>query len=320
MLKINNLSVSFDTPQGRIKVLDNLSYRLEKGEVLAVVGESGCGKTIHSLALTRLLPPGAKITSGSIIYKDRDIVKMSEPQLREVRGAGIGMIFQDPMMSLNPVFKVAFHLTETLRAHYKISKKEALEKAASLLKKVGIDEKFLNSYPHQLSGGMRQRVMTALALCLNPDILIADEPTTALDVTVQRQILELIKKLQKEFSASVIFITHNLAIVNNIADRVLVLYAGEKVEECRKEDLFKKPLHPYSEGLLNSVVRLSQNRARLKTIEGAPPAAGKDFKGCKFAARCPYAQERCKNKKPPIFNLAGGRLVKCWRYEDSSNG
>ena len=320
MLNINNLSVCFDTPQGRIKVLDNLSYHLKKGEVLAIVGESGCGKTIHSLAITRLLPPGAKITSGSIIYKGKDIVKMSELQLREVRGAGIGMIFQDPMMSLNPVFKVAFHLTETLRAHSKISEKEALEKAASLLKKVGIDEKFLNSYPHQLSGGMRQRVMTALALCLNPDILIADEPTTALDVTVQRQILELIKKLQKEFSASVIFITHNLAIVNNIADRVLVLYAGEKVEECSKEDLFKKPLHPYSEGLLNSVVRLSQNRARLKTIEGAPPAAGREFKGCKFAKRCPYAQERCKNERPPIFNLAGGRLVKCWRYEDISNG
>lgn len=302
-----------------VKALDGLCYTLNEGEILAVVGESGCGKTVHSLALTRLLPPGAK-ASGEVLYKGKDILKTEGKDLRALRGAEIGMIFQDPMMSLNPVFTVAAQMTETLRAHLKISKKEALKKSAELLAKVGIDEKFLNSYPHQLSGGMRQRVMIALALSLNPGILIADEPTTALDVTVQLQILELIKKLQKEYAASVIFITHNLAIVNNIADRVLVLYAGEKVEECSKEDLFRKPLHPYSEGLLNSVVKLSSKEKRLKAVKGAPPAPGKEFKGCKFAPRCPYAYEKCKTRKPPLFEAGGGRLVKCWKYEDAQNG
>lgn len=319
MLKVTNLSVSFNSPSGMVKALDGLCYTLNEGEILAVVGESGCGKTVHSLALTRLLPPGAK-ASGEVLYKGKDILKTEGKDLRALRGAGIGMIFQDPMMSLNPVFTVAAQMTETLRAHLKISKKEALKKSAELLAKVGIDEKFLNSYPHQLSGGMRQRVMIALALSLNPGILIADEPTTALDVTVQLQILELIKKLQKEYAASVIFITHNLAIVNNIADRVLVLYAGEKVEECSKEDLFRKPLHPYSEGLLNSVVKLSSKEKRLKAVKGAPPAPGKEFKGCKFAPRCPYASEKCKTRKPPLFEVGGGRLVKCWKYEDAQNG
>lgn len=319
MLKVTNLSVSFNSPSGPVKALDGLSYTLNEREILAVVGESGCGKTVHSLAVTRLLPPGAK-ACGEAIYKGKDIFKMAKKDLRALRGVEIGMIFQDPMMSLNPVFTVAAQMTETLRAHLKISKKEALKKSAELLAKVGIDEKFLNSYPHQLSGGMRQRVMIALALSLNPGILIADEPTTALDVTVQLQILELIKKLQKEYAASVIFITHNLAIVNNIADRVLVLYAGEKVEECQKEDLFKKPLHPYSEGLLNSVVKLSSKEKRLKAVKGAPPAPGKEFKGCKFAPRCPYASEKCKTRKPPLFKLGGGRLVKCWKYEDAQNG
>ncbi len=302
-----------------VKALDGLCYTLNEGEILAVVGESGCGKTVHSLALTRLLPPGAK-ASGEVLYKGKDILKTEGKDLRALRGAEIGMIFQDPMMSLNPVFTVAAQMTETLLAHLKINKKEALKKSAELLAKVGIDEKFLNSYPHQLSGGMRQRVMIALALSLNPGILIADEPTTALDVTVQLQILELIKKLQKEYAASVIFITHNLAIVNNIADRVLVLYAGEKVEECSKEDLFRKPLHPYSEGLLNSVVKLSSKEKRLKAVKGAPPAPGKEFKGCKFAPRCPYASEKCKTRKPPLFKAGGGRLVKCWKYEDAQNG
>lgn len=313
MLKIENLSVGFDTSKGRFTVLDGLSYHLKKGEILAVVGESGCGKTIHSLAITGLLPVNARITGGSIIYKNQDIAKMDENALRKVRGRGIGMIFQDPMMSLNPVFTVAAQITETLRCHTKISRKEALKQAGELLKKVGIEEKFLKAYPHQLSGGMRQRVMAALALCLHPDILIADEPTTALDVSVQRQILELIKKLQKEFSASVIFITHNLAIVNNIADRVLVLYAGQKVEECSKEDLFKKPLHPYSEGLLNSVVRLDSNDKRLKAIKGTPPAIGEVLQGCKFAPRCSYATEKCRTQKPPLFEVEN-RFVRCFKY------
>lgn len=319
MLKVTNLSVTFNSPSGPVKALDGLSYTLNEGEILAVVGESGCGKTVHSLAITRLLPKGAE-ASGEVLYKGKDVLKTAEKDLRALRGAEIGMIFQDPMMSLNPVFTVAAQLTETLRAHLKMSKKEALKKAAELLSKVGIEEKFLNSYPHQLSGGMRQRVMIALALSLNPGILIADEPTTALDVTVQLQILELIKKLQKEYAASVIFITHNLAIVNNIADRVLVLYAGEKAEECSKEDLFKKPLHPYSEGLLNSVVKLSSTEKRLKAVKGAPPAPGKEFKGCKFAPRCPYVTEKCKTRKPPLFEAGGGRLVKCWKYEDAQNG
>lgn len=318
MLKVTNLSVTFNSPSGPVKALDGLSYTLNEGEILAVVGESGCGKTVHSLAITRLLPKGAE-ASGEVFYKGKDILKTEGKDLRALRGAEIGMIFQDPMMSLNPVFTVAAQMTETLRAHLKISKKEALKKAAELLSKVGIEEKFLNSYPHQLSGGMRQRVMIALALSLNPSILIADEPTTALDVTVQLQILELIKKLQKEYKASVIFITHNLAIVNNIADRVLVLYAGEKVEECSKEDLFKKPLHPYSEGLLNSVVKLSSTEKRLKAVKGAPPAPGKEFKGCKFAPRCPYVTEKCKTRKPPLFEISG-RFVKCWKYEDAQNG
>ena len=313
VLKLENLQVSFDKSGTETQVLRGLSYSLPKGKVLAVVGESGCGKTMHALSLLRLLPPGAQINGGKIWYRQQDILALPANQLRQLRGAKIAMIFQDPMTSLNPIRTIGKQLTETILTHQKCSKLRAQATAIRWLKKVGIADarKRMKEYPFQFSGGQRQRIMIAMALCLKPELLIADEPTTALDVTIQAQILKLIKTLQKQSNMSAIFITHNLSIVADIADEVLVLYAGYCVEKASVQTLFTTPLHPYTQGLLHSLVSLSKTTQRLPAIEGYPPAPGTPKQGCPFAPRCPKAQAKCHQQLPPLTEQ-NGHEVRCW--------
>ncbi len=314
VLEVCNLQVAFTEHKRSISVLRGLSYSLEKGRVLAVVGESGSGKTIHAMSLLSLLPPTAHVTGGEIRYQGTNLLSLSARELRQVRGAKIAMIFQDPSASLNPVLTIGEQLIETLRAHQKMSKQEARQQAIKLLEKVGIPdaEKRLAEYPFQFSGGMCQRVMIAMALSLKPDILIADEPTTALDVTIQAQILRLIKDLQQETGMTVIFITHNLALAAEIADEVLVLYAGLCMEKSPVKALFDQPLHPYTQGLLASLVSVQHKTEKLAAITGNPPVAGEVFSGCPFAPRCPRALEKCRQQLPPLFEKEGNRQVRCF--------
>ncbi len=316
VLQVEDLRVCFRHGQNRTEVLRGLSYRLQKGKVLAVVGESGCGKTVHALSLLKLLPPGGKITGGRILYQGKDILSLSAEELRKLRGAGLSMIFQDPMTSLNPIRTIGKQITETIEAHTSYSNLRARAQAVRLLKKVGISNarKRLEEYPFQFSGGQRQRIMIAMALCLQPNVLIADEPTTALDVTIQAQILKLIRDLQRQSGMAAVFITHNLAIVADIADEVLVLYGGYCVEQATVHALFSKPLHPYTQGLLGSLVSLNKKVEHLPAIEGYPPAPGMPEKGCPFAPRCPYAGEKCHSCLPPLIEQEQHK-VRCWLVE-----
>lgn len=316
ILRIENLSISFQTENGTVPVLHNLSYNLPKGKVLAVVGESGSGKTVQALSILNLLAPNARVSSGKITYSGKNLLACKENSLRKVRGSKIAMIFQDPGSSLNPVLTIGEQLTETLRAHRKISKMAARKKAAELLGQVGIAdaEKRLNEYPFQFSGGMCQRVMIAMALALSPDILIADEPTTALDVTIQAQILKLIKDLQRKNEMSVIFITHNLAVAAQIADEVLVLYAGQCMEHAPAKDLFEHPFHPYTQGLLDSLASTRKKVERLPAIAGTPPRPGEILRGCPFAPRCIKATNKCFETCPPLFEQ-GSRQTRCYLQE-----
>lgn len=316
LLDVQDLHISFTTDQGTVPVVRGLSYQLPKGRILAVVGESGSGKTVQALSLLRLLPPTAHLTQGHIFLNGKDLTTLSEKELRTVRGAKMAMIFQDPSASLNPVLTIGEQLTETILAHQKTSKSEACQKVISLLKEVGIKdaEKRLNDYPFQFSGGMCQRVMIAMALSLSPDVLIADEPTTALDVTIQAQILKLIRTLQQERQMSALFITHNLAVVAGIADDVLVLYGGLCMEQAPVEDLFNNPLHPYTKGLLGSLVSVDKKLNRLPAIEGQPPVPGQAGEGCPFAPRCPKALEKCFKECPPLVEKEN-RKVRCFLWE-----
>ena len=316
ILDVQNLRLSFATENGTVPVLHGLSYCLEKGQVLAVVGESGSGKTVQALSILRLLAPNAHIDDGKIIYQGTDLLRVKPSRLRQVRGRKIAMIFQDPGSSLNPVLTIGEQLTETLQAHQKISKQAARKKAAELLTQVGIAEaeKRLDEYPFQFSGGMCQRVMIAMALALSPDILIADEPTTALDVTVQAQILQLIKTLQRKRQMAVIFITHNLAVAAQIADDVLVLYAGQCMEYAPAADLFARPLHPYTQGLLRSLAPVDSKVERLPVIAGQPPRPGEVPTGCPFAPRCVQAMDRCRTACPPLI-VQGKRRTRCFLQE-----
>ncbi len=317
VLSVQDLHISFATPTGLVPVVRGLSYTLTKGKILAVVGESGCGKTVQALSILGLLPPAARLTQGTILYKGTPLNNLPAKKLRAIRGAKISMIFQDPTASLNPVLTIGEQVTETLRAHQKISKQVAWEKAAELLKDVGISEaeKRLNEYPFQFSGGMCQRVMIAMALANNPEVLIADEPTTALDVTIQAQILRLLRSLQQKHQMSALFITHNLAVVARIADDVLVLYGGLCMEQAPVQDLFSRPLHPYTQGLLSSLVSVDKKQAVLPAIQGQPPLPGQMGEGCPFAPRCPYKQDKCLAKCPPLTEVEKGRWVRCWRME-----
>jgi oligopeptide transport system ATP-binding protein len=317
LLEVQDLKTHFKTKAGMVHAVDGVSFAVKPGEKVAVVGESGCGKSVTALSIMRLVsqPPGV-YAGGQILFDDEDLLDVPESTMRKIRGGKIGMIFQDPMTCLNPTMTVGNQIAEGLRIHLKLSQREALARALQLLEQVGIPAaaERLNSYPHQFSGGMRQRVMIAIALACNPKLLIADEPTTALDVTVQAQILELISAICREFGTALILITHDLGVVAGMTDRVIVMYAGKVVEEAPTEELFANPRHPYTLGLLESVPRLDEKRhAELKTIEGAPPDLLKPPTGCPFMPRCFFARSICRTM-PPLDPLAGNQAhhKACW--------
>ncbi|MGB0385020.1 MAG: ABC transporter ATP-binding protein [Ardenticatenaceae bacterium] len=321
LLDIRDLRVEFKTDKGIVKAVNGVSYTLEEGETLCVVGESGCGKSVHALSIMRLVPiPPGRIADGQIKFQGRDLLKMSTGEMQDVRGKDIAMIFQDPMTSLNPVLTIGYQITEALKLHHNMSEAEARERAEEMLTLVGIPEarQRLDEYPHQFSGGMRQRAMIAMALSCNPKLLIADEPTTALDVTIQAQIVELVKRLQKQFGMAVMWITHDLGVAAGLADRVNVMYAGAIIEQGTVRDIFKRPHHPYTHGLLNSLPRLDLPAGSdLFSIPGLPPDLSALPKGCAFAPRCPHVVEECKQEMPQLINIDGrGHKVACWRWND----
>ncbi len=317
LLEIQDLKTYFKVRAGRVRAVDGVSFTVKPGERIGVVGESGCGKSVTALSIMRLLPqPPGEYAGGSVIFEDQDLLDLPESAMRKIRGGRIGMIFQDPMTCLNPTMTVGNQIAEGLRIHLKLDKTEALKRAISLLEQVGIPaaSERINSFPHQFSGGMRQRVMIAIALACNPKLLIADEPTTALDVTVQAQILELINGVCNEFGTAVILITHDLGVVAGMTDRVVVMYAGKVVETAPTDELFANPRHPYTLGLLSSVPRLDEERhSQLRTIEGAPPDLLKPPPGCPFMPRCAFARSICRTM-PPLESMAGSsaHLKACW--------
>ena len=320
LLKIEDLHTQFFTQEGVVNAVNGVNYEVMPGEILGLVGESGCGKTVSALSILRLIPnPPGKITSGKILFDGDDILKMNEEEIRHIRGNKIGMIFQEPMTSLNPVLTIGRQLTETLELHLKMNKQAATQRAIELLEMVGIpDAKTrIKDYPHQFSGGMRQRVMIAMALSCNPKLLLADEPTTALDVTIQAQILELLTRLTRELGTSVIIITHNLGVVARYADRVNVMYAGRIIESASAKELYPNPTHPYTLGLLRSVPRLDQaQKARLDPIEGMPPDLINLGAGCSFRPRCRFAVERCEEEVPPLTDVGPEHVAACWEWEN----
>ena len=320
ILSVEGLKTYFDTDHGVVRAVDGVSFSLDRGEVLGIVGESGSGKSVTQLTLMGLIPrPPGRVVGGKVLFKGADLLKLSPAALRALRGDRVAMIFQDPMTSLNPFLKVSKQLIEALRAHRKeVSKHAAKRRAIELLRKVGIPdpERRINQYPHQFSGGMRQRVMIAMALMCDPELLIADEPTTALDATIQAQILELIRSLRDEFGTSVILITHDLGVVAGMADRVIVMYGGRVMEEAPTRALFARPGHPYTVGLLESVPRLDGDLGQLlKPIPGLPPDLSRPPSGCPFHPRCPSADERCQNAFPEPWYPAPDHRVYCWRPE-----
>ncbi|MDX6768526.1 MAG: ABC transporter ATP-binding protein [Elusimicrobiota bacterium] len=322
VLSVRGLRTHFVTPERTVKAVDGITYDLHSGKTLAIVGESGSGKSVHALSILGLLPmPPAKIVGGEILFRGDDILKMKPEEMRALRGNRIAMIFQEPMTSLNPVLRVGEQIAEAVMLHQGATKEKAWAKAVDLLKKVGIPhpEERVHDFPHQFSGGMRQRAMIAIALSCEPDVLIADEPTTALDVTIQAQILELMKDLQREYKMAIILITHNIGVVAEMADDVVVMYAGRPVEHAPVGDLFKNPQHPYTRGLLLSVPSIYERKERLEAIAGQPPDLGAGLQsGCPFAPRCADAMDRCKAEEPVQFHLAGGRMSNCFKSEDAS--
>ncbi len=317
ILSIKDLCVTFFTDEGEVKAVGGVSYDIKKGKTLAVVGESGCGKSVTALSILRLIPsPPGKITNGQIIYKGSDILTASETKMRAIRGNHITMIFQEPMTSLNPVYTIGQQIVEVVELHQSRKGKDALDHAIEMLRLVGIADpaRRANEYPHQLSGGMRQRVMIAMSLSCNPSLLIADEPTTALDVTIQAQILDLLRDLQKKNNMSVLLITHDLAVVAENAEDVVVMYASKIVEIAPVEPIFDEPLHPYTQGLLRSLPRLGQEKKRLEVIGGSVPDPLNFPTGCKFHPRCPIGcdKQKCKSDEPPLKEVSPGRQVACW--------
>ena len=320
LLQVKNLTTRFYTDDGVVHAVNGISYILKEGEVLGVVGESGCGKSVHALSIMRLIPdPPGKIEAGEVLFNGTDLLKVPDSQMRRVRGADIAMVFQDPMTSLNPVYTVGFQIMEALMVHQSISRNDARTRAGELLKLVGIPgaEQRLNDYPHQFSGGMRQRAMIAMALSCNPKLLIADEPTTALDVTIQAQIVDLVKRLQENLGMAVMWITHDLGVVAELADNINVMYAGYIVERGLASDIFKHTHHPYTIGLLGSLPRLDEAPGtKLLSIPGLPPDLVMLPTGCPFAARCPYTDEQCLASMPPLVPAESKEhLVACWHWE-----
>lgn len=315
IIEVNNLKTSFFTPAGEVKAVNDVSFKLKKGEVLGIVGESGSGKSITVLSILKLLGGTGKIINGEIILDGENIVDKDNKYMSTIRGSKIGMIFQDPMTSLNPVFKIGYQLREPIMKHLKLSKSEANKRAIEMLTLVGIPdaEKRMNCFPHEFSGGMRQRVIIAMALACNPELIIADEPTTALDVTIQAQIMELMKKFQKDFNTSIILITHDLGVVADLADNIIVMYSGSIMERGSVEDIFYNPKHPYTKGLLNSVPNPEELvKKRLIPIDGQPPNLLNPPKGCPFSPRCPHAMKICLVKKPETVCVNENHQVSCW--------
>ncbi|MGZ5231000.1 MAG: ABC transporter ATP-binding protein [Burkholderiales bacterium] len=329
VLEVEGLKTYFFVRQGIVKAVDDISFALRAGEKLAIVGESGCGKSMTALSILRLVPdPPGRIVAGSVRIDGKDLLKLSESEMRKVRGNQISMIFQEPMTSLNPLLSIGHQIGEVFMFHENVSRSAAFERAIDLLKLVKIPEaaRRAKEYPHQLSGGMRQRAMTAMALACNPKVLLADEPTTALDVTIQAQILDLILELQERLGTAVVLITHDLGVVAETAQRVIVMYGGRKVEEATVDDLFDRPRHPYTHGLLAAVPRLAtvsgeqREHARLTEIAGMVPALVNLPKGCTFAPRCPFATDLCRSEFPPYEAKAPGHMAACWHSEKLYGG
>ena len=314
ILNVENLTVHFPINIGTVRAVEKVDWELAQGEVMGLVGESGCGKSTLGFSILRLLRPPGKIISGRILYQGRDIVQMSEKEVLDLRGKKIAMIFQDPLTSLNPLFRIDQHFMETLFTHERGMKKaETYSRAELMLESLGISPERLYEYPHQLSGGMRQRIMIGLGLILNPDLLIADEPTTALDVIVEAQFLDLLADLGKKFNLTIILITHNLGNVAQLADRITVMYGGRIAEVARASSLFDNPLHPYTQGLLASIPNIKLDQPKLKTMPGSPPDLVNPPPGCVFHPRCPHAMDVCREKNPQTQEH-DGHLVACWLY------
>jgi oligopeptide transport system ATP-binding protein len=315
LLEVRDLHTEFPTKDGTVKAVDGVSFELDRGETLGIVGESGSGKSVTVLSVMRLLQRPGRITRGQVLFKGRDLTKVSDGEMQEIRGAEIAMIFQDPMTSLNPVFKTGWQVGEPLRLHKALDKAKSLAEAVGMLKRVGIPEpeKRAEQYPHEFSGGMRQRAMIAMGLSTNPSVLIADEPTTALDVTIQAQILDLLSKLNREFSTATVLITHNLGVVAGMCERVIVMYAGRVVEQGPTVDVFDNPKHPYTWSLLRSIPRLdAEEHEPLKAIEGLPPDLINPPSGCKFHPRCPFRIDRCTREEPELLPIGETQLARCW--------
>ncbi|MCD6563326.1 MAG: ABC transporter ATP-binding protein [Thermoproteales archaeon] len=315
ILEVKNLKLYYDTRKGIVKAVDNVSFTLKRGETLAIVGESGCGKSSMAKAIIRLLPRNVHTYSGEVFFDGKDIMKYDDNRFRrEVRWRKISMVFQGAQNSLNPVLKVGFQIAEPLMIHEGLKKEEAIKRAREALKLVGIHEAFIDRYPFELSGGMKQRVVIAMALVTRPEILILDEPTSALDVITQANIMNLLKRLRKEFNFTYIFITHDIALSSELADKVAVMYAGEIVELASAEVFYGEPNHPYSRKLMASVPTLRTDK-KLEFIPGAPPSLINPPPGCRFAPRCPFAMDKCK-EEPPVYDLGEGHFVKCWLFEE----
>ncbi len=318
LLDVKGLKTCFSTEDGIVSAVDDIHFCLDKGETLGVVGESGCGKSVTALSIMRLVPtPPGRILGGKVIFEGEDLLEKSEAEMRKVRGNRISMIFQEPMSSLNPIFPIGSQIMETILLHQKVSRTEAREKAVEMLRIVGIPspERRVDDHPFQMSGGMRQRVMIAMALSCNPKLLIADEPTTALDVTIQAQILDLIRKLKAELGMAVLLITHDFGVVGEIADQVAVMYAGKIVERAPTPSVLKNPRHPYTIGLLGSIPKVEEDQERLQVIEGTVPNPYQPPRGCRFHPRCMYGKEICGGQEPPLNEVEPGHWTACWRSE-----
>jgi oligopeptide/dipeptide ABC transporter ATP-binding protein len=319
LLEINDLTVKFLSSEGEVTAVNHLNLSLDQGESLGIVGESGCGKSVSVLSILGLIPnPPGRITGGEIFYSGRDLLKLPEAEMRKIRGNEIAMVFQEPMTSLNPILTCGFQIAESLIKHKKYSKKDALQEALELLKRVEVPspQQRLREYPHQLSGGLKQRVVIAMALACQPKILIADEPTTALDVTIQAQILELMKNLRSEINAGVMMITHDLGIVSETCERVIVMYTGHVVEEAPVTEIFNNPYHPYTVGLLKSIPRITSQKQRLNAIKGTVPNPTAMPSGCTFSPRCDLVKEICHRKEPQLCKISEKHFVRCWHYAD----
>lgn len=319
VLELKDLHTHFFTDNGEVPAVDGVSLKLHKGEVVGIVGESGSGKSVTSLSVMQLIPkPPGKIVSGDILFKGKDLTNYSEKQMRKIRGNEIAMIFQEPMTSLDPLFTIGNQIVEGIRLHEKISKQDAKKRAVNMLELVGIPRagEVVDEFPHQLSGGMRQRVMIAMAMALNPEVLIADEPTTALDVTIQAQILDLMRSLNKEKETSILLITHDLGVVSEMCDRVVVMYSGQVVEEGTVREIIKDPQHPYTKGLIKSLPNLHKKEQKLYSIPGTVMKPKKDFVGCRFAPRCEFAFDRCFQESPELYSLDNFRHSRCFLHDE----